>query len=257
MIAKNVGIRRARGRFVLSTNIDILFSDDCFKKFKEKKFEENHFYRTIRADVPRRIMERKNFDEQQRFAEGNIIKRWGFSVDCYYPNVYPAYYHKYPFLLKILDGLLHFTLTTLGGKQNPVLALNAYACGDFTLMAKEDWLRIKGYYELEMFPLHVDYMGLIAAAAIGMKQVSFPYDACIYHIYHDSGWSSEYGEPEDLIQLMYRRPSLDYGGVIQAGGQLLEKKRNFNLNDDNWGLGNEDLEEHEYDEDSKNIPKHA
>ena len=28
MIGKNVGIRRARGRFVLATNIDILFSDD-------------------------------------------------------------------------------------------------------------------------------------------------------------------------------------------------------------------------------------
>src|SRR5579883_2071122 len=28
MIAKNVGIRRARGRFILATNIDILFSDE-------------------------------------------------------------------------------------------------------------------------------------------------------------------------------------------------------------------------------------
>jgi len=27
MIAKNVGIRRARGRFVLCTNVDLLFSD--------------------------------------------------------------------------------------------------------------------------------------------------------------------------------------------------------------------------------------
>ena len=28
MIAKNVGIRRARGEFVLATNIDILFSSE-------------------------------------------------------------------------------------------------------------------------------------------------------------------------------------------------------------------------------------
>ena len=28
MIAKNVGIRRARGQFVLATNIDIIFSDE-------------------------------------------------------------------------------------------------------------------------------------------------------------------------------------------------------------------------------------
>ena len=31
MIAKNVGIRRARGRFVLATNIDILFSDEAMR----------------------------------------------------------------------------------------------------------------------------------------------------------------------------------------------------------------------------------
>ena len=31
MIGKNVGIRRAKGQFVLATNIDILFSDPLFK----------------------------------------------------------------------------------------------------------------------------------------------------------------------------------------------------------------------------------
>ena len=31
MIAKNVGIRRARGRFVLATNIDILLSDELVR----------------------------------------------------------------------------------------------------------------------------------------------------------------------------------------------------------------------------------
>src|SRR5690349_11117145 len=30
MIAKNVGIRRARGEYILATNIDILFSDPLF-----------------------------------------------------------------------------------------------------------------------------------------------------------------------------------------------------------------------------------
>src|SRR5690349_5457346 len=31
MLAKNAGIRRARGKFILATNIDILFSDDAIR----------------------------------------------------------------------------------------------------------------------------------------------------------------------------------------------------------------------------------
>jgi len=36
MIAKNVGIRRARGRFVLVTNIDILFSDAVIQFMRDE-----------------------------------------------------------------------------------------------------------------------------------------------------------------------------------------------------------------------------
>ena len=34
MIAKNVGIRHAKGKFILCTNIDIIFSDSIFSYFK-------------------------------------------------------------------------------------------------------------------------------------------------------------------------------------------------------------------------------
>ena len=36
MIAKNVGIRRARGKFVLATNIDILFTDALIRDLRDK-----------------------------------------------------------------------------------------------------------------------------------------------------------------------------------------------------------------------------
>jgi len=39
MIAKNVGIRRARGRFILATNIDILISDELAAYLAEQKLE--------------------------------------------------------------------------------------------------------------------------------------------------------------------------------------------------------------------------
>lgn len=51
MIAKNAGIRRARGEFVLATNIDILFSDAIFA-FMRNKLQRGHLYRADRCDVP-------------------------------------------------------------------------------------------------------------------------------------------------------------------------------------------------------------
>src|SRR5579864_5105979 len=51
MIAKNVGIRRARGRFVLATNIDILFSDELVRYLAEGHLERGRMYRIDRHDV--------------------------------------------------------------------------------------------------------------------------------------------------------------------------------------------------------------
>src|ERR1700693_4188981 len=51
MMAKNVGIRRARGRFVLATNIDIIFSDELVGFLAERKLETRRMYRIDRHDV--------------------------------------------------------------------------------------------------------------------------------------------------------------------------------------------------------------
>ena len=37
MIAKNAGIRRARGQFILATNLDILFSDELFALLAQRR----------------------------------------------------------------------------------------------------------------------------------------------------------------------------------------------------------------------------
>ena len=51
MIAKNVGIRRARGEFILATNIDILFSDELMALVAQKAFRADRVYRCDRFDV--------------------------------------------------------------------------------------------------------------------------------------------------------------------------------------------------------------
>lgn len=58
-LAKNIGIRRAKGDFILSTNIDILFSDGVFKKLKDLK--EGVSYRAMRYDILPKHMKGSNF----------------------------------------------------------------------------------------------------------------------------------------------------------------------------------------------------
>ena len=55
MIAKNVGVRRARGEFVLSTNVDILFSDELFSFLAQRRLQCDVVYRCDRVDVDRHV----------------------------------------------------------------------------------------------------------------------------------------------------------------------------------------------------------
>ena len=81
MIAKNVGVRRARGRFVLATNIDILFSDESIV-FMRDRLEPGCLYRADRLDVPTELPSGVSFDELLRFCreEAFRIHTAGFTL---------------------------------------------------------------------------------------------------------------------------------------------------------------------------------
>ncbi len=73
MIAKNVGIRRARGRFVLATNIDILFTDEVVRLMRDR-LEEGRLYRADRLDVPTHIPSGVDFDEVLKFCKREAFR---------------------------------------------------------------------------------------------------------------------------------------------------------------------------------------
>ncbi len=72
MMAKNVGIRRARGSFILATNIDIIFSDRIFKSIKEKLHKDT-IYTAIRYDIPHNFPDISDRDKI-KFAKNNFIR---------------------------------------------------------------------------------------------------------------------------------------------------------------------------------------
>ena len=67
MIGKNVGIRRARGQFVLATNIDILFSDELAKYLAARRLEPGRMYRIDRHDA---MSDVQNDDDRKLIVHG-------------------------------------------------------------------------------------------------------------------------------------------------------------------------------------------
>lgn len=74
MIAKNVGIRRARGEFILATNIDIVFSDELMEFLAARRLEPGRMYRIDRTDVRSDVPADGTIDEQLAYCRGNLIR---------------------------------------------------------------------------------------------------------------------------------------------------------------------------------------
>ncbi len=245
MIAKNVGIKRAKGEFILCTNIDLIFPGEVFQLFKERSFKKNCYYRANRCDVPKDVMDIKPVDEQVKYCKQNIENRLGYRKIYHFDKFYPNFpYQLFPNLLWRFDDLMTRIFKRKAWKSfQQFKTLDTLACGDFTLMHREDWERIHGYVELDFYSLHIDTMALLSARAVGMEQVNLPEDTCTYHIYHEDGWESNYKKPDEKIRLTVDRPTLDWFTVWEVGHQLIELGKPFDLNEDNWGFSDIELEE--------------
>jgi FkbM family methyltransferase len=74
MIAKNVGIRRARGRFILATNIDILFSDELAAFIGEQRLSTDRMYRIDRHDAMSDVPAGAPIGEQLDYCRNHLIR---------------------------------------------------------------------------------------------------------------------------------------------------------------------------------------
>lgn len=154
-IAKNVGILRAEGEFILSTNPDNIYSSGLVKYLSDKVLRKDTFYRANRFDV------RDDEIFALNFAEGSIVDR----VRQSNPNTASS----------DVNGLVDYP----GLGKRPILHFNA--AGDFILMAREQWHQIHGHPETP-YSLTVDGQTVFLAAQAGLKQVILPWP--MYHADH-------------------------------------------------------------------------
>ncbi len=183
-IAKNIGIRRAKGQFILATNPDVLFSDKLFDFFSSKKLGQNTFYRINRKDTsinfvssdltPAEILE---------LAQENVIK-------ILYNNqtVYVSYKEWFRMFIhtrnrKSLKQCPLFNSFKKINTNNSTLHENA--AGDFLLMHRNLWNTVRGYDEETVGSGIMDgyIMYMLYCKGAQQKILNFP----LFHLYHHHG----------------------------------------------------------------------
>lgn len=257
MIAKNVGIRRARGAYVLATNIDILFSDAAMRYMRDQ-LEPGRLYRAYRVDVPAAVPEAGDFSEVLRYCDAQGFRVHGIAATA----VRQGAKWRWRDLLKIaMDArvvyLLHVMRRTISpdsadgaAKLQPKRLFLPWAftnaCGDFTLLSRADWFRLRGYLEQDVFSWHLDSLFVLQALGAGCRQVVLGRGAPIYHIEHGKGYTPE-GAAELFSRLSAQGVPFLADTALQRMGADIEAKRRGGseilFNEESWGMASEPLPE--------------
>ncbi len=268
MIAKNVGIRRASGDFIIATNIDILFSDELFNWLGTADLENNTVYRSDRWDIPNEIQLEPDFDRLLDRAQNEAIRknlRNGTHVLVGDQWMTPRQSHLgHPFLGAVgqeLEGILvkmrlgqdvrseiELLQRNTVAAARPVVAndIHANGCGDFTMFSAESWHALRGNPEWPVFSWNIDSAAVFQAVCNGFKQVDTPPSAVHFHIEHGYGSGYTPGGADSLWRRMDQRsvPVLTWEGWSDLKREMEAAWQDGNpvlYNGSNWGFADHDL----------------
>ena len=238
MIAKNVGIRRAGAPFVLATNIDILFSEELVAYLASRPLRDRVVYRVDRYDVPSNLPPGAPVQQLLDFCRENAIRVYTRR------GTMDAKSGQYDEGSVTWKTHIHDACLWLSGKAGEK-RLHTNASGDFTLLSKEHWFRIRGYPELEMLAMHVDGLGCQIAFFAGAREHVLVRPMQIYHIEHsaDPGWTPEGDGALTAGRKSVRIPQMDYEQYRNLAIRMRMERRPIISNTESWGLSDERLPE--------------
>jgi hypothetical protein len=224
--AANVGIRRARGRFVTPKASDTFFSPQTIAMLTRRDLDEGSVYRIDRHDVA--IDDEAIWD----LDDAALLARL---------QQMPSTPHAW------IEQAAHWGLRNL----------HTNACGDFTLMSIRHWQRLRGHPRDDtVLTLDIDSLVMHAAAAIGVRECRWPDDCRVYKPSHGNlhssrviqiwtGWqrtldkflSDKVSQRAALrARLLFDYPRRKVRGVESVVGPSIE--RNFVEPAGSWARGN-------------------
>jgi len=230
MIAKNVGIKRAKGEFILATNIDLLFSNELFELFSKRQLCEDTIYRVNRYDIDSNLPKSSNIDDWLEFAKSNIVRENTFHGSRMTQDWHYSQIHK--------DNVISGAKIPSGG-----VALYGNASGDFQLLHKSIWEKSRGYVEWDAYSFHMDSLFEYVSYFLTKGETILDAKYCTYHIEHGDGFQFN---NVDSMNDKIKRESSDKikGSELRAWGELMAREeKSFIFNNKEWGIGNIELPE--------------
>jgi hypothetical protein len=245
--AKNMAIRRARGEVILSTNADILPDPGILRFIKNKSTSKSAFYRADRYDYhrisnydfsnPRQLIStiKKNiFVVHLRgyaFEFSNGLSQWEL-LKFKFKNGYQRF--KDINVVKFESLAMRYNWKIV--YDNIPQKFHTHCSGDFMLMHKDHWQKLRGYPEETLISTHVDALFTVMAGTSGLKEkiVKWP----LYHQDHERRYITNVGrdDADNRIQVMYDR-------LTKEGKRMVAMNEPIIYNDKNWGFGNMQFEE--------------
>lgn len=219
--AKNIGIRRARGEFILSMNADIILPEGFASHLKDLR--PDCFYRANRYDFSAAV------PEEEMTASVMVMHLKGRAFH-FSPRTIDPMFNAWIRSRWAFGHLLYRLRTAVIPRRFPVhevcydrraeMLYHCHASGDFMLMHRDSWAAIRGYSERSRTALHVDSLAVIQAATLGLKEVVLPMP--IYHRDHErrfdaAHWPEEYRIFQEIAQRM----------LVSGKPEM--------FNDENWG----------------------
>ena len=169
MIAKNVGARRAIGKYLILTNIDIIFSNSLLEFLKNKKLNENFIYRVDRYDINFNKFDNFKITEQSLDSNVTHINKKYYTYDVVKNIKYWTYNSFSGAIINLLKSFFEIVkyLTMLFYH----IAINLLKICYFTLfkinsLTKFKLLKLKNKYFLNIFKkinyiIEINYLKLI------------------------------------------------------------------------------------------------
>jgi hypothetical protein len=162
VLGRNIGLCRATGDWIVSTNIDIIAPEKQTLVEKIKTFNENCFYAITRIGVDLSTIQ--DFNSQNgytEYSEINFIRNFLMSTTIKERN----------FQEKLFSG-------------DDYSIINC--CGDFQIAHRNIWHTIRGMEEELIYPLYADTNVQKKAIKHGF-QLKAIYDPPLFHINHGRG----------------------------------------------------------------------
>lgn len=240
-IAKNIGIRRAKGHFILSANPDILIAPSIIKSIANQNLKPDTYYRANRADYNK--LPTLNPADGTAPIHNNIFRLFlkgytfsfrasSFNIATYIKLKVKAFFSRQYDILtpRFADLANKYSIPVI--YDNIASIAHSNCSGDFTLLHRNAWIALKGHPQNTRLPMHTDALTVSMAYFSGLKEHTFFWP--VYHQHHERRFESDNSDPE--INAMFRK-FIDDSRVMQQQNAAII------YNDDNWGYPEENFDE--------------